>query len=96
MPRLAANLTYLFTEAALLDRFEAAAKAGFRGVEYQYPYAHDAQAMAEQLREHDLEMVLINLPPGDWQSPAIRNAGRSFGTGSRRASIVPGPSVVGS
>jgi hydroxypyruvate isomerase len=68
MPRLAANLTYLFTETALPERFEAAAKAGFRGVEYQYPYAHDARAMAERLREHDLEMVLINLPPGDRQA----------------------------
>jgi len=65
MPKLAANLTYLFTEVDLLDRFEAAAKAGFRAVEYQLPYAHDAQAMHARLREHNLEMVLINLPMGD-------------------------------
>ncbi len=71
MPRLAANLTYLFTEEKLLDRFEAAAKAGFRGVEYQFPYAHDGQALAERLREHGLEMVLMNLPPGDWQAGEV-------------------------
>ena len=68
MPRLAANLSYLFTEAALLDRFEAAAKAGFRGVEYQFPYAEDSQALAGRLREHGLDMVLMNLPPGDLQA----------------------------
>jgi hydroxypyruvate isomerase len=68
MPRLAANLTYLFTELEFLDRFEAAAKAGFRAVEYQVPYAYDKQAMVERLREHRLEMVLINLPAGDVQA----------------------------
>jgi hydroxypyruvate isomerase len=68
MPRLAANLTYLFTELEFLGRFEAAADAGFRAVEYQFPYAHDKQAVAEQLREHNLEMVLINLPAGDAQA----------------------------
>jgi len=68
MPRLAANLTYLFTEAPLLDRFEAAAKVGFRGVEYQFPYADDRQALAGRLREHGLDMVLMNLPPGDLQA----------------------------
>ena len=68
MPKLAANLTYLFTELAFLDRFGAAADAGFRGVEYQLPYVHDKQAMVERLGEHDLEMVLINLPAGDAQA----------------------------
>ena len=65
MPRLAANLHYLFTEVDLLDRFEAAARAGFRGVEYQFPYDQDRRAMAERLREYGLEFVLMNLPPGD-------------------------------
>jgi hydroxypyruvate isomerase len=68
MPRLAANLNYLFTEVDLLDRFGAAAKAGFRGVEYQFPYDQDRHAMAGRLREHELEMVLINLPAGDRQA----------------------------
>lgn len=65
MPRLAANLNYLFTEVDLLDRFEAAAEAGFRGVEYQFPYACDRHVIAGRLREFGLEMVLINLPAGD-------------------------------
>jgi hydroxypyruvate isomerase len=71
MPRLAANLDYLFTEVDLLDRFEAASKAGFRGVEYHFPYAHDKQTLASRLREHDLEMVLMNLPPGDRQAGEV-------------------------
>ena len=65
MPRLAANLNYLFTEVQLIDRFEAAARAGFRGVEYQFPYDQDKHAMAERLRQYGLEFVLMNLPPGD-------------------------------
>ena len=65
MPRLAANLTYLFTEVEFLDRFDAAARAGFRGVEHQVPYAFGKSAIAETLEENDLAMVLINLPMGD-------------------------------
>ena len=65
MPKLAANLTYLFTEHDFLDRFGAAAAAGFRGVEYQFPYDYDKEAIAGRLREHGLDMVLINLAPGD-------------------------------
>jgi len=68
MPNLAANLTYLFTELDFLERFAGAAEAGFRGVEYQRPYIHDKQAMVDRLGEHDLEMVLINLPAGDAQA----------------------------
>ena len=68
MPRLAANLNYLFTEVELLDRFAAAAKAGFRGVEYQSPYGLDSHAIASCLREHALDMVLMNLPMGDVQA----------------------------
>lgn len=68
MPRLAANLNYLFTEVALLDRFAAAARAGFRGVEYQSPYALESQALASCLHENALDMVLMNLPMGDVQA----------------------------
>ena len=71
MPRLAANLNYLFTEVDLLDRFAAAAAAGFRGVEYQHPYDQDKHAMAGRLRDHDLAMVLMNLPAGDLQAGDI-------------------------
>ncbi|TQK05428.1 hydroxypyruvate isomerase [Herbaspirillum sp. SJZ107] len=64
--KLAANLTMLFNEVDFLDRFEKAAQAGFRGVEFLFPYAYPAQAIAEQLDKHRLQLVLHNLPPGDW------------------------------
>ena len=66
MIRLAANLTMLFTELPFMQRFEAAAAAGFRGVEFLFPYAFDAQEIAAQLRRHQLTLVLHNLPPGNW------------------------------
>lgn len=74
MPRLAANLNYLFTEVELPHRFAAAAKAGFRGVEYQFPYDQDKRAFASCLREHGLDMVLMNLPPGDLQAGDVGTA----------------------
>ena len=67
MPRFAANLTMLFTELPFLERFAAAAAAGFKGVEYLFPYAFDAGALAEQLDRHRLVQVLHNLPAGDWE-----------------------------
>lgn len=67
MPRFAANLTMLFNELAFLDRFEAAAHAGFKGVEYLFPYAYDAAALAERLDRLQLVQVLHNLPAGDWE-----------------------------
>ncbi|WP_104204688.1 2-oxo-tetronate isomerase [Billgrantia saliphila] len=68
MIRLAANLSMLFTEHAFLDRIKAAAEAGFRGVEYLFPYAHDPQVLAAALRAAGVEQVLFNLPPGDWDA----------------------------
>ena len=65
MPRFAANLNWLFTEHAFLDRFAAASRAGFRAVEFPSPYEHPAQALAERLRENHLECILFNLPSGD-------------------------------
>lgn len=66
MPRFAANLSLLFTEVDFIDRFAAAARAGFRAVECQFPYAEPADRIAEKLRENGLEMVLHNLSAGDW------------------------------
>lgn len=66
MPRFAANLSMLFGEVDFLDRFEAAARAGFRAVEVQFPFDWPAEAIAERLRRHRLELVLHNLPAGDW------------------------------
>ncbi len=68
MPRFAANLHYLFTELPFLDRFAAAAAAGFRGVEAQVPYHHPAAELARRLRENDLEMVLLDTAQGDWDA----------------------------
>jgi hydroxypyruvate isomerase len=66
MPRFAANLTLLFNEVGFLERFEAARRAGFLGVEYLFPYAHEPAQLVEQLERHGLTQVLHNLPAGDW------------------------------
>jgi hydroxypyruvate isomerase len=66
MPKFAANLSMLFTELPFLDRFEAAAAAGFEGVEYLFPYEFEVDALASRLRRFGLEQVLHNLPAGDW------------------------------
>ena len=68
MTQLAANLTMLFGELDFLDRFEAAARAGFRGVEFLFPYAYEATELQRRLREHSLGLVLHNLPAGDWSA----------------------------
>jgi hydroxypyruvate isomerase len=65
MPKLAANVSTLFKELAFLDRFAAAAKAGFRAVEYQYPYECRSQDVAARASEAGVEVVLHNMPRGD-------------------------------
>jgi hydroxypyruvate isomerase len=66
MPKFAANLTMLFNELPFMQRFEAAAKAGFKAVEYLFPYAYDKKELAAALRTNGLEQVLHNLPAGNW------------------------------
>ena len=66
MPKFSANLSMLFTERTFLDRFEAAAQAGFRGVEYVGPYDFPAAEIAARLQANGLTQALFNLPPGDW------------------------------
>lgn len=68
MPKFAANLTMLFNEVPFLDRFALAREAGFDGVEFLFPYAYEAQQLAERLRRHQLQLVLFNLPCGDWNA----------------------------
>jgi len=68
MPRLAANLTMLFTEFPFLDRFERAARAGFKGVEFLFPYAYPPRDIRARLERFDLQLVLHNLPAGDWDA----------------------------
>jgi hydroxypyruvate isomerase len=78
MPRFNANLTMLFTERPFLDRFEAAAKAGFTGVEYLFPYDFAVDDLVQRLKAHGLTQVLHNMPAGDWAG------------GERGIAILPG------
>ena len=68
MPKLAANLSMMFNEVGFMDRFAAAAEAGFRGVEYLFPYDYDKDDLRAALDEHGLVQVLHNLPAGDWDA----------------------------
>ena len=66
MPRFAANLSMMYTEVPFLERFQAAARDGFEGVEFLFPYEHVAQDIATRLQDLGLTQALFNLPPGDW------------------------------
>ncbi len=68
MPRFAANLTMLFTELPFLDRFAAAAKAGFTAVEFLLPYAYTIADLKDRISANGLTLVLHNLPAGDWDA----------------------------
>lgn len=65
MPKFAANLSMMFTEVPFLERFKAAADAGFKAVEFLFPYDYPADLLAEQLRKNGLQQVLFNTSPGD-------------------------------
>jgi hydroxypyruvate isomerase len=78
MPRFSANLSFLFAELPFLDRFSAAARSGFRAVEYVGPYDHDPREIARRLTDLDLTQALFNLPAGDWAK------------GERGLAILPG------
>ncbi len=67
MPRFAANLSMLYPEHAFLDRFAAAARDGFKAVEYVFPYAFDPGEIVMRLRDNGLTQVLFNAPPGNWE-----------------------------
>jgi len=67
MPKFAANLHYLFTEVPFMERFEAAAKAGFKAVEFQVPYDYPAAELRARLLANGLNMVLFDAPMGDWE-----------------------------
>ena len=66
MPKFAANLTMMFTELPFLERFAAAARAGFSGVEFLFPYDFEVKHLAEALALNRLSLVLHNLPAGNW------------------------------
>lgn len=76
MPKFAANLTMMFTEVPFLDRFEAAAKAGFKYVEYLWPYDYPAEVLKSKLEQFGLKQVLFNtaagnIDAGEWGRSAI-------------------------
>jgi hydroxypyruvate isomerase len=90
VPRLAANLSTLFPEVDFLERFAAAAKAGFRYVEYQFPYAWPADELARRVRDAGVELVLHNLPAGDFKKgdrgiASLPGREREFRDGVERA-----------
>src|SRR5271170_5526025 len=66
MPRLAANLSMMFNEVPFLERFAAARKAGFEGVEFLFPYEYSAAELRSRTVGEGLTQVLFNMPPGDW------------------------------
>lgn len=66
MQRISSNLSMLFTELPFMDRFAAAAKAGFKGVEYLFPYDFAKEEISAELKAHGLAQILFNLPAGNW------------------------------
>ena len=68
MPRFAANLSMLYNDVDFLDRFAAAARDGFKAVEYLFPYAYPVQELAARLKANGLQQVLFNAPPGNWDA----------------------------
>lgn len=90
MPRFAANLSMMFTELDFLDRFQAAANCGFRGVEFLFPYEWPVGELAKRLLGNGLNQVLFNMPPGDWQAgerglAAVPGREQAFRDGFERA-----------
>ena len=90
MPRFAANLTHLWPDLPFLDRFDAAAEAGFKAVEVLFPYDFPAGDIQRALRRGGLEMILINAPPpnytgGDRGFAAIAGREERFAYDMRRA-----------
>ena len=74
MPKFNANLSFLYTEFDFLDRFAAAARNGFAGVEYLFPYSYPKEQLADILQKHSLTQVLHNLPAGNWDAGDRGNA----------------------
>lgn len=78
MPKFAANLSMLFTEVPFMERFKKAHQAGFKAVEFLFPYDFEPEALQTELQQYGLEQALFNLPPGDW------------GAGERGFAAIPG------
>lgn len=78
MPRFSANLSIMFAEYDFMDRFERAAKAGFKAVEYMFPYPYEKVDLVDKLEQYGLTQVLMNLPAGNWDA------------GERGIAVIPG------
>ena len=87
MPKFAANLSMMYVELPFLDRFEAAAKDGFKAVEYLFPYAFEAKELAARLKNNGLQQVLFNLPPGGIDAASIDAA---WNAGTRGIACIEG------
>jgi 2-dehydrotetronate isomerase len=87
MPKFAANLSMMYVELPFLDRFEAAAKDGFKAVEYLFPYAFEAKELAARLKNNGLQQVLFNLPPGGVDAASIDVA---WNAGTRGIACIAG------
>jgi hydroxypyruvate isomerase len=68
MPKFAANLSMMFTEAPFLERFQAAADAGFKAVEFMFPYEYSPEAVKSQAESAGVEIILFNMPAGNWSA----------------------------
>lgn len=68
MPQFAANLTMLFNEDVFIDRFQKASQSGFKAVEFLFPYAYKAEDIKQKLDQYHLQLVLHNLPAGNWDA----------------------------
>ena len=89
MPRLAANIAYMFTERPLLERIGAAARAGFKAIELQFPYEHEpASAMKAEIDKHALTVLGLNTARGgdqDFGYAAVPGREREFAAQFRQA-----------
>lgn len=87
MPQFAANLSMMYPELPFLDRFEAAAKDGFKAVEFLFPYAYTPEELAARLKANHLRQVLFNAPPGGIDPSSIDQA---WNTNTRGTASIPG------
>ena len=87
MPQFAANLSMMYPDMDFLDRFEAAAKDGFKAVEYLFPYAYAAEELAARLKGNGLQQVLFNMPPGGIDDASTLDA---WEKGDRGTACLPG------
>ena len=95
MPRFAANLSMLFDEVPFIERFERAARAGFREVEFLFPSAHEIGELRAVLADNGLKLVLHNLPPGDWDAGDRGMACDPARVAGFRASVALGMAYAG-